>query len=360
MRDWWGPGVGLASAAVYALDPFSKHYVTILLSEQLAAFLVLAGVFAYTRAVRSRHLGWWAATGALAGSLTLVRAVFVFTVPLVIGAALLQRGTKLRGAVAALACAALLLVPWLAWTNHTTGRAVLANWGQGYNLLVAAHGEGFGRTQTDVSEDRAFVARPRAAASIRAVARATAPRSRGAPALPRARGRRGAFPCGRGVPRPARRRPLQVVSGDVYRAFFLWQAHEDWYQPSGAALQLSCKRSTFWSSPWRSSSLVLALRRGGLYAGVALVLLAYTVCDRDAPHRSAVCDAGARPLPRAHDVRCARAAQAFASVAPPRRNVASQNGAVAGLPTDVMNDCVPPATSPAAKTPSAAAVTRRA
>ena len=157
VRDWWGPGVGLASAAVYALDPFSKHYVTILLSEQLAAVLVLAGVFAYTRAVRSRHLGWWAATGALAGSLTLVRAVFVFTVPLVIAAALLQRGTRLRGAVAALACAALLLVPWLAWTNHTTGRAVFANWGQGYNLLVAAHGEGYGRTQTEVSEDPAFV-----------------------------------------------------------------------------------------------------------------------------------------------------------------------------------------------------------
>ncbi|HZB23678.1 MAG TPA: glycosyltransferase family 39 protein, partial [Gaiellaceae bacterium] len=157
VRDWWGPGVALASAAAYALDPFSKHYVTILLSEQLAAFLVLAGVFAYTRAVRSRHIGWWAATGALAGALTLVRAVFVFTVPLVILAAFLQRGTRLRGAAAALGCAALLLVPWLAWTNETTGRAVFANWGQGYNLLVAAHGEGLGRTQTEVSEDPAFV-----------------------------------------------------------------------------------------------------------------------------------------------------------------------------------------------------------
>jgi 4-amino-4-deoxy-L-arabinose transferase-like glycosyltransferase len=140
VRDWWGPGVGLASAGVYALDPFSKHYVTILLSEQLAAVLVLAGVFAYTRAARSRHVTWWAATGVLAASLTLVRAVFVFTVPLVVVAALLQRGTRVRGAAAALGCAAVLLVPWLAWTNHTTGRAVFANWGQGYNLLVAAHG----------------------------------------------------------------------------------------------------------------------------------------------------------------------------------------------------------------------------
>ena len=267
VRDWWGPGVGLASAAVYALDPFSKHYVTILLSEQLAAFLVLAGVFAYTRAVRSRHLGWWAATGALAGSLTLVRAVFVFTVPLVIAAALLQRGARLRGAVAALACAALLLVPWLAWTNHTTGRAVFANWGQGYNLLVAAHGEGFGRTQTRGLRGSGVHARPRAAASIRAVARAAAPRPE---AHPRYLARADAEVRSRAVEVYRDRlgdEPLQVLWENVYRAFFLWQAHEDWYQPSGAALVV-LQAFDMLVLALALVGLVLALRRGGPPRGV--------------------------------------------------------------------------------------------
>ena len=276
VRDWWGPGVGLASAAVYAIDPFSKHYVTILLSEQLAAFLVLAGVFAYTGAVRSRHLGWWAATGALAGSLTLVRAVFVFTVPLVIAGALLQRGGRLRGAAAALGCAALLLVPWLAWTNHTTGHAVFANWGQGYNLLVAAHGEGFGRTQTEVSEDAAFIhdlEQPHRYAPSREQLLSDPE------AHPRYLARADEDVRSRAVEVYRDRiadEPLQVLWENVYRAFFLWQAHEDWYQPSGAALVV-LQAVDILVLALALVGLVLALRRGGPPRGVAIFLLVYTV-----------------------------------------------------------------------------------
>jgi 4-amino-4-deoxy-L-arabinose transferase-like glycosyltransferase len=276
VRDWWGPGVALASAAAYALDPFSKHYVTILLSEQLAAFLVLAGVFAYTRAVRSRHIGWWAATGALAGALTLVRAVFVFTVPLVILAAFLQRGTRLRGAAAALGCAALLLVPWLAWTNETTGRAVFANWGQGYNLLVAAHGEGLGRTQTEVSEDPAFVrdlARPYRYAPTREQL------LRDPEAHPRYLARADAEVRSRALEVYRERigdEPLQVLWENVYRAFFLWQAHEDWYQPSGAALTV-LRAVDVLVLALALVGLFLALRRGGPPRAVAIFLLVYTV-----------------------------------------------------------------------------------
>ena len=276
MRDWWGPGVGLASAAAYALDPFSKHYVTILLSEQLAAFLVLAGVFAYTRAVRSRHVAWWAATGALAGGLTLVRAVFVFTVPLVILAAFLQRGTRLRGAAAALGCAALLLVPWLAWTNETTGRAVFANWGQGYNLLVAAHGEGLGRTQTEVSEDPAFVrdlARPYRYAPTREQL------LRDPEAHPRYLARADAEVRSRALDVYRERlgdEPPQVLWENVYRAFFLWQAHEDWYQPSGAALAV-LRAVDVLVLALALVGLFLSLLRGGPPRAVAIFLLVYTV-----------------------------------------------------------------------------------
>ena len=276
VRDWWGPGVGLASAAAYALDPFSKHYVTILLSEQLAAFLVLAGVFAYTRAVRSRHVAWWAATGALAGALTLVRAVFVYAVPLVILAALLQRGTRLRGAAAALGCAALLLVPWLAWTNETTGRAVFANWGQGYNLLVAAHGEGLGRTQTEVSEDPAFVrdlARPYRYAPTREQL------LRDPEAHPRYLARADAELRSRAFEVYRERlgdEPLQVLWENVYRAFFLWQAHEDWYQPAGAALAV-LRTVDVLVLALALVGLFIALRRGGPPRAVAVFLLVYTV-----------------------------------------------------------------------------------
>lgn len=276
VRDWWGPGAGLASAAVYALDPFSKHYVTILLSEQLAAFVVLAGAFAYTRAVRSRHVAWWAATGALAASLTLVRAVFVFTVPLVIVAALLQRGVRMRGAAAALVCAALLLVPWLAWTNHTTGRAVFADWGQGYNLLVAAHGEGLGRTQTEVSEDPAFVR------DLERPYRYTPSREQllsDPEAHPRYLARADAEVRSRAVEVYSERlgdEPIQVLWENVYRAFFLWQAHEDWYQPSGVALAV-LRAVDVLVLALALFGLVLALRRGGSPRAVALFLLAYTV-----------------------------------------------------------------------------------
>jgi Dolichyl-phosphate-mannose-protein mannosyltransferase len=276
VRDWWGPGVGLASAGVYALDPFSKHYVTILLSEQLAAVLVLAGVFAYTRAARSRHVTWWAATGVLAASLTLVRAVFVFTVPLVVVAALLQRGTRVRGAAAALGCAAVLLVPWLAWTNHTTGRAVFANWGQGYNLLVAAHGEGFGRTQSEVSEDPAFV---RDLELPYQYAPSREQLLRDPEAHPRYLARADTEVRSRAIEvyrERLRDEPMQVLWENVYRAFFLWQAHEDWYQPSGVALAV-LRALDVLVLALALVGLVLALRRGGPPRGVALFLIAYTV-----------------------------------------------------------------------------------
>jgi hypothetical protein len=276
VRDWWGPGLGLASGAVYALDPFSKHYVTILLSEQLAAFFILAGVFTYTRAVRRNTVAWWAATGAVATSVTLVRAVFVFTVPLVFIGALVRCRPRWKGATAALGCSVLLLLPWLTWTRETTGRAVLANWGQGYNLLVAAHGEGRGRTQTEVAGDPAFVrdlARPhRYAPSRRELLK-------NPEAHPRYLARADAELRGRAVHVYLDRlgdQPAQVLWENVYRAFFLWQAHEDWYQPAGAALAV-LRIADALVLALAVIGLVVALWRGGTPRDVAVLLLVYTV-----------------------------------------------------------------------------------
>ena len=48
---WWSPTVALASG-LYALDPYSKHYVALLLGEVLAGTLLLACAYAFTCAWR--------------------------------------------------------------------------------------------------------------------------------------------------------------------------------------------------------------------------------------------------------------------------------------------------------------------
>jgi 4-amino-4-deoxy-L-arabinose transferase-like glycosyltransferase len=269
-----GDRLGLAAAALYALDPWSKHYVSVLLSEVLAGTVALAASYAFVRAWQERALSWWAVSGALVGALTLVRAVFVFAVPLLLLAALV-RGRWRPAAAAAGACA-LLLVPWLAWTSSVLGKPVLASYGEGFNLLVAAHGEGHGRSFQNVITDPAFLADFRA--SHRSAP--TAARIRAEPdAHPRYVERADAVQRDRAWDLLRDRlahEPLQVAWEAVYRSWFLWNAHVDWLQPGGVAGPLLV------ALDW----LVLALAAGGAFlfwrrAGAAralvVLLLAYTV-----------------------------------------------------------------------------------
>src|SRR5213079_3375577 len=48
------------------LDPYSKHYVTLVVTETLATLVAVASAYALTRAWQERTPGWWAVTGALA------------------------------------------------------------------------------------------------------------------------------------------------------------------------------------------------------------------------------------------------------------------------------------------------------
>ena len=66
VRRWWGESVALLAGLLYALDPWSKHYVPLVLSETLAGTVVLAGVYVFTRAWESGRFVSWAGTGALA------------------------------------------------------------------------------------------------------------------------------------------------------------------------------------------------------------------------------------------------------------------------------------------------------
>jgi 4-amino-4-deoxy-L-arabinose transferase-like glycosyltransferase len=274
VRRWWGPSLGLGAAALYALDPYSKHYVTLILTEALAGALVCAAAYAVTRAWQQRAPAWWAVAGGLAAGLTLVRAVFVLAVPLVLLAALV-RG-RIHGAAAGLVAAAVLLVPWLVWTASVTGKPVLANYGEGFNLLVAAHGEGLGRPFEEVTADPAFVRdfeRPHpsfpSAAELRSDPEAHPRYVREADETLRAAARAE-------YRRRLAEEPLEVAWETVYRMGFLWSAHRDWYQPERDWL-----RSLLAAVDWLALLLAalgaaVVLRRGGAARGIALFLLAYT------------------------------------------------------------------------------------
>jgi hypothetical protein len=277
VRRWTNERLGLAAAALYALDPWSKHYVALVLSETLAGTVALATAYALTRAWQERSAAWWAAAGALAGTLTLVRVVFVVAVPLVALAALL-RGTlreRLVHGAAAAAAAAALLVPWLAWTGDVLGRPALASYGEGFNLLVAAHGEGRGRTFQEVISDRAFLRDANSAHRLVPPAERMRTDPTAHPRYVRAvdvdqRERAWSVLADR-----LRDEPFQVAWETAYRSWFLWNAHEDWYQPDGVALVLLRLLDAL-LIVLAAAGAVLALRLGGPARAIVVFLLVYT------------------------------------------------------------------------------------
>jgi hypothetical protein len=279
VRRWWGEGVALLAGLLYAFDPWSKHYVAIVLSETLAGTVALAGIYAFTRAWESRRASWWAATGALAASLSLVRAVFVFTVPLAVVGAALARGdarSRLVRAAATAAASALLLVPWLAWTNSVVGRPAMSVWGEAYNLILAASGEGHGRTAADVEAEPAFQAR---LDRLRATVPAPDELLTDPEAHPRYLDRADATLRDDATElygERLREEPLQVAWEGLYRMWFLWNAHEDWYQPSGAAL-LGLRLLDLATIVLALLGSALAVSRGGAGRGVVVLLAVYTL-----------------------------------------------------------------------------------
>ena len=280
VRRWWGDSVALLAGLLYAVDPWSKHYVALVLSETLAGTVALAGVYAFTRAWESRRVAWWAGTGALVGALALVRSVFVFAVPLAVLAALVARGTtreRLVRAAATAAAAAVFLVPWLAWTNHVVGRPTMQVWGEAYNLILAASGEGHARSSAEIEADPSFQARMN---EIRALVppagRASSATRRAHPRyLERAdtRLRDDALDLYR---ERLRSEPHQVVWEGAYRSWYLWSAHKDWYQPDGAPL-IALRLLDVLAILLALAGSAVAVARGGAGRAIVLLLAAYTL-----------------------------------------------------------------------------------
>ncbi len=279
VRRWWGENVALLGGLLYAVDPWSKHYVALVLSETLAGTVALALLYAFTLAWERPTWARWLGAGALAGALALVRAVFVFTPILLVLAALVRRGTtreRLTRAAATAAASAVLIVPWLAWTHSVVGRATMSVWGEGYNLVLAASGEGHGTTAGDVEADPAFQARmDRIRAQVPSAAEIAADPTAHPKYLSSAdeQVRDDALELYR---ERLADEPLDVLWDGVYRMWFLWSAHEDWYQPSGAALL-----------PFRVLDALLillglvgaaiAVARGGAGRAAVAFLVAYTL-----------------------------------------------------------------------------------
>jgi 4-amino-4-deoxy-L-arabinose transferase-like glycosyltransferase len=274
-RRLWSERVGLLAGLLAAIDPWPKHYVPRVLSEALAGFLVAAAAYAFVRARQERAPPWWALTGVATAALALTRPLFVLVVPLVVLAALLRRSW--RGALACAGASALLLAPWLAWEGDVTGRVTMASFGEGWNLLIAAHGEGLHRSAVEVERSPAYLHDFRSvhrfapsAAALRTdpeahpryLARADAEQRRLAKHLYWKR---------------LRHEPLTVLGEVVYRGYFLWMAHEDWVQP--AAL-LPLLRAVDWLTlALAAAGAALAFRIGGAGRALALFLVLFTLVN---------------------------------------------------------------------------------
>ena len=274
-RRLWSERAGLLAGVLAAVDPFPKHYVPRVLSEALAGFLVAATAYAFVRAWQGRAPEWWALAGLATAALTLTRPLFVLVVPLVVLAALLRRSW--RGAVASAAACALLLGPWLAWEGDVAGRVTMASFGEGWNLLLAAHGEGLHRTAVEVERSPAYV---RDFLSVHRLAPSAAALHTDPEAHPHYLARADAEQRRLAEHlywKRLRHEPLTVLGEVVYRGYFLWMAHEDWVQPSRL---LPLLRAVDWLTlALAAAGAALAFRLGGAGRALALFLVLFTLVN---------------------------------------------------------------------------------
>jgi 4-amino-4-deoxy-L-arabinose transferase-like glycosyltransferase len=279
VRRWWGESVALLAGLLYAVDPWSKHYVPLVLSETLAGTCALGAVYLLTRAWEGERVGWWIATAAATAALSLVRAVFVFAVPLVLVAALIRPGRTrerlVRAGLATVASAA-LLGPWLVWTTSVVGTPAMSVWGEAYNLILAASGEGFEKTSAEVEAERPFQARME---RIRATLPTADELLRDPKAHPFYLERADDELADDAIALYRERladEPLTVVWEAAYRAWFLWNAHKDWYQPEGAPL-LALRLLDVLTILLALVGSAVAVARGGAGRAIVVLLAVYTL-----------------------------------------------------------------------------------
>jgi hypothetical protein len=249
------------------------------MTETTTALLVTLAFYFFARAVRTRSLVAWAAAGAVGAATTLGRPIFVVMIPLLLIAALVfGQARRYAAALAVLGASVVLLTPWLVWTTSVTGTPALATFTEGMALLEGAWGQGLHRTTAIVETDPRFLQQMYAVHRF-APAPATLMRDPKAHAryLERA---------DKELRRVALERygarmsddPLGVAWNVLYRSYFIWMAHEDWYQPAGGPLLLALRLADWLALALALvGGLVAARRYGAPAACIPLFLLLYTV-----------------------------------------------------------------------------------
>jgi len=137
-RKLFGPRVGLAAAAVLAIHPNYVTFPVYLLSENLYNVTVAGGVLLALHSLGARTACALAA-GCVLGLGTLTREMLAWFVPcLAVLLAILDRSEPkraLRGAVALVLGAALVVLPWTARNASVHDRFILVGFGDGIPLF---------------------------------------------------------------------------------------------------------------------------------------------------------------------------------------------------------------------------------
>lgn len=145
-----GDVAGLAAALVLAVLPALTEYAGLLMTEPLAATLLIGAVLAVLRASDDGDRRWALVAGLLLGALTLVRAEFIVLVVLLPLLVLLRRPTRdrVRGAAlpaALIALAAILVIaPWTIRNASALDRFVPVSTGGGKTLYIGTNLEADG------------------------------------------------------------------------------------------------------------------------------------------------------------------------------------------------------------------------
>jgi 4-amino-4-deoxy-L-arabinose transferase-like glycosyltransferase len=267
----------LSGGVVYALDPFSKRYAWLVMTEATAALFVALAFYFFARAVRTRSAWSWASAGAAAAAATLARPVFVMLVALLLIAALVfARGRRAASALAMLAASVVVLSPWVAYTTSVVGRPTLATFTEGMALLEGAWGQGLHLRSAEIERDPRFLAE---FAKVHRFAPSTHELLTDPDAHARYLDRADAElrkSARHFYGKRLRNEPGEVLWDVAYRAYFLSDAHADWYQPHSL---LPLLRLFDWLTlAFAVAGGILVQRRyGWAAASIPLFLLTYAL-----------------------------------------------------------------------------------
>jgi len=143
-RELNRPGAGLAGAWIYALSPNVILWSLMLMTEVLAAFLLVATILITLRLERKAPRGWPAVTGGLLGLSAYVRPINLTLLPVWSLVTYLSTRRKagsrpaLQSSLLLLAGGALVALPWVARNQITHGQLTFSTVTQktwiGFNL----------------------------------------------------------------------------------------------------------------------------------------------------------------------------------------------------------------------------------